>query len=320
MSHPGDDLGLPFGVPSRPPAYSPAAALWSCTAAVSAVRRASSTASSSSTASIRRRGQPSGSSPSQAICRSGSASRSSLLPSVRRALDQPVPEVEGPRPVVGPGGPGRPEPVRAQALDEVQQRGAHSRAPDGRDGPGSGRATPPREGRSRVGAHRAPPPKARGRGWFEHRLWDHARTPRGPPLGRVPPSRTRSPRRPPGKAGRSSCEPGRSVNSSAAGSAASSVAIAGHLQGVRQVLGVARLVLHLLPRSRGDETEPYRVQPLPGQAQRGGEGRVGAIGEVADAGMLERRTCAPGSGGSGRSPGAPRAATRPGTPRASRSG
>src|SRR3954468_21374379 len=84
-----------------------------------------------------------------------------------------------------------------------------------------------------------------------------------------------------------------SRSASAAGRRVSSVGATDRLQGPGQVIGVVRLVLDVLPRVGVLEAELHRVQPLPPQPEPAGEGRVGAVGEVADARVLERRHVRP---------------------------
>ncbi len=67
----------------------------------------------------------------------------------------------------------------------------------------------------------------------------------------------------------------------------SSVGTTDDLEGVGQVVGVGRLVLDVLTGVGVLEPEAYGVQPLAGEPQALGEGRVGAVAEVADARVLE---------------------------------
>ena len=55
-----------------------------------------------------------------------------------------------------------------------------------------------------------------------------------------------------------------------------------------EVVGVRRLVLDVLPAVGVLEPELHGVQPLPLQPEPLGEGRVGAVGQVAHARVLER--------------------------------
>src|SRR6478735_9815207 len=65
------------------------------------------------------------------------------------------------------------------------------------------------------------------------------------------------------------------------------MSIPDHLEGAGEVLGVGRLVLDVVAGVRVLEAQAYGVQPLPLQPDPAGERRVGAVGEVADAGVLE---------------------------------
>src|SRR5262249_51222887 len=69
-----------------------------------------------------------------------------------------------------------------------------------------------------------------------------------------------------------------------------SVCVTDDLQGVSEIVGVRRLVLDVLPRVRVLEAEPGpgRVQPLPLEPDPPCERRVGAVGQVTDARVLER--------------------------------
>src|SRR5580765_8948622 len=60
-----------------------------------------------------------------------------------------------------------------------------------------------------------------------------------------------------------------------------------------EVLGVLAGERHVLPRPRVLEAEPDRVQPLPLQPDPLGEDRVGAVGEVADARVVQGREVHP---------------------------
>src|SRR4051794_29545845 len=59
------------------------------------------------------------------------------------------------------------------------------------------------------------------------------------------------------------------------------------VQGLLEVVGVVRLVLDVLAALRMLEAQAYGVQPLPCQPDARSERGVGAVGQVADAGMLE---------------------------------
>ena len=70
-----------------------------------------------------------------------------------------------------------------------------------------------------------------------------------------------------------------------AGAGASGALRADPVQGPLQVLGVGAGELHPAPVAGVLEAEPDGVQPLPGQTQPLGERGVGAVGQVADAGV-----------------------------------
>ena len=56
---------------------------------------------------------------------------------------------------------------------------------------------------------------------------------------------------------------------------------------VLEVIGVGRLELDPVPRARVVEAQAHRVQPLPLQPEPLGQRRIGAVQQVADAGMVQ---------------------------------
>src|SRR5262245_10552876 len=62
-----------------------------------------------------------------------------------------------------------------------------------------------------------------------------------------------------------------------------SVLVSEYGEGVGQIVRIVRSEGHLVTGPRMDEAQSYRVQPLAGQAEPGGQGRIGAVGEIADA-------------------------------------
>ena len=76
------------------------------------------------------------------------------------------------------------------------------------------------------------------------------------------------------------------------GRSVSSVVIADDVERVREVVGVrATRTRRSSPRLGVLEAEAHGVQPLPLEPEPLGQGRVGAVGQVADAGVLERAMC-----------------------------
>src|SRR6478672_10128662 len=61
------------------------------------------------------------------------------------------------------------------------------------------------------------------------------------------------------------------------------------LEGLGQVGRVGALVSDVLAGAGVVEAQPHGVQPLPFEAEAGGQGRIGAVGEVAGTRVVQRR-------------------------------
>ena len=67
-----------------------------------------------------------------------------------------------------------------------------------------------------------------------------------------------------------------------------SVGATDDLQGIGQVIGVRRFELDVLTTCRVLKAQPHRVQPLALQADSMRQRRIGTVGQIAHAGVLQR--------------------------------